>query len=82
MKVVFTVLTYCCIFVVSCSFRQAHCVLADLCSLSLRQLSQTGHSSATQQQVRAGQVNLHHTTKGGGGGDWCQYQDEESLLCF
>ena len=47
------VLTDCSAFAVAWSPCKAHCILADLCCLSLGELSQAGHSSTTQQQVRA-----------------------------
>lgn len=53
------VLTDCsAVFAVSCSLCQAHGVLTDLCSFSLSKLSQAGHCSTTQQQMRTAQVHL------------------------
>lgn len=60
-KMLSPTLTYRGIFAVSSSLGQAHGVLTDLCSFSLSELSQAGHSSAAQQQMGAGQVDLRRT---------------------
>lgn len=79
MTVAFTLLTYGCVFVVSCSSGQAHRVLADLCSFSLCKLSQTGHSGTPQQQVGTGQMNLRSTAKQQ---NRFQHQDKVEALPF
>lgn len=46
------------VFAVTSPPGETHGVFADLCRLSLSQLSETRHSGAPQQQVRAAQMHL------------------------